>query len=96
MECHKEEMEARIKADAQDRNVMQENIELLIDPLDPYQHPDGLVNIVTGKVVVYPSVNVNNAIALGKTAIKSFENSWPDGFHDCEHYHSYMEEPQSW
>ena len=46
------------KADAQDRNALREKVELSVDPLDPGQHQDGLVNVVTGKVVVHPSVNV--------------------------------------
>ncbi|PIK51925.1 hypothetical protein BSL78_11180 [Apostichopus japonicus] len=79
---HKEEMPARIKADAQDRNTLHDKLELSIDPLDPEQHQDGLVNVVTGKVVVHPSVNVNNAVTLGENQMKTFEKSWPGGFHD--------------
>ena len=78
---HKEEMEAKFKADAKDRNVLQDNIGLFIDPLDPDQHQDGLVNVVPTKIVVHQSVNVNNSIALGKTALKAFEKSWPIGFY---------------
>ena len=62
---HKEEMPGRIKSDAHDRNALREKIELSIDALDPEQHQDGQVNVVTGKVVVHPSVNVNNAAILG-------------------------------
>ena len=65
---HKEEMPGRIKSDAQDRNVLREKIERSIDPLDPEQHKYVLVNGVTGKVVVHPSVNVNNAAILGENA----------------------------
>ena len=65
---HKEEMPGRIKSDAQDRNALREKIERSIDPLDPEQHQGGLVNVVTGKVVVHPSVNVNNAAILGENA----------------------------
>uniref|UniRef100_UPI00359005F2 uncharacterized protein n=1 Tax=Myxine glutinosa TaxID=7769 RepID=UPI00359005F2 len=79
---HKEEMPARIKADAQDRNALREKVELSIDPLDPDQHQYGLVNVVTGKVVVHPSVNVNNAVTLGENQMETFEKSWPGGFHD--------------
>ena len=58
-------MPGRIKSDAQDRNALRQNIELIIDHLDPEQHQDRLGNVVTGKVVVHPSVNVNNATILG-------------------------------
>uniref|UniRef100_UPI00358EAA80 uncharacterized protein n=1 Tax=Myxine glutinosa TaxID=7769 RepID=UPI00358EAA80 len=75
-------MPARIKADAQDRNALREKVELSIDPLDPEQHQDGLVNVVTGKVVVHPSVDVNNAVTLGENQMETFEKSWPGGFHD--------------
>ena len=79
---HKEEMPSGIKADAHERNALHEKLELVIDPLDPEQHKDGLLNAVTGKVVNHPSVNVNNAIMLGGKQMEKFEESWPDGFHD--------------
>ena len=40
---YKEEMPSRIKADAHDRNALHKNLELVIDPLDPEQHQDGLL-----------------------------------------------------
>ena len=67
---HKEEMPGRIKSDAQDRKALREKIELSMYTLDPEQHQDGLVNVVTGKVVVHPSVNVNNATILTVTRNK--------------------------
>ena len=57
-------------------------MELLIDHLDPELHQYGLVNVVTGKVVVHPSVKVNNAAILGENQIETSEKSWPGGFHD--------------
>ena len=75
-------MPGRIKSDAQGRNALREKIELGIDPLDPEQHQDGLVNVVTGKVVVHPSVNVNNAAILGENQMETFSKRWPGGFHD--------------
>ena len=63
---HKEEMPSRIKADTKDRETLREKLELIIDPLDPEQHQEGLANVVTGKVVCHSSVNVNNAIMVGK------------------------------
>ena len=79
---HKEEMPGRIKYDAQDRNTLSEKLELSIYPLDPEQHQDGLVNVVTGKVVIHPSVNSHNAAILGDNNMDTFEKSWPGGFHD--------------
>ena len=52
-----------------------------IDPLQNNELPSSIVNIVTGKVVVNPSVNVDS-VRLRKEQIKGFENSWPEGFHD--------------
>ena len=52
---HKAESTRRIKTDATDRNALKEKIDMSIDPLDSDQHPDdGLINIVTGKVVSDP------------------------------------------
>ena len=79
---HKEEMPGRIKCDAQDKNALREKIELSIYPLDPVQHQVGLVNVITGKVVVHTSVKVNNAAILGENQMETFEKSWPGGFHD--------------
>ena len=57
---HKEEMPSRIKADTEGIEILREKLELNIDPLDPEQHQEGLVNVVMGKVVCHSSVNVNN------------------------------------
>ena len=77
----KQEMPSRIKADTRDRETLMEKLERIIDSLDPEQH-QGLVNVVTRKVVCHSSVNVNNAIMVGKKQMETFEQSWPDGFHD--------------
>ena len=63
---HKEEMPSRTKADTKDRETLREKLELIIDPLDPEQHLEGLISVVMGKVVCHSSVNVNNAIMVGK------------------------------
>ena len=76
-------MPSRIKADIKDRETLREKLELIIDPLDPEQHQEGLMNVVTGKVVCHSSVNVNNAIMVGKKQMEAFEPSWPEGFHDA-------------
>ena len=75
-------MPSRIKAATKDRETLREKLELIIDPLDPEQHQEGLVNVVTGKVVCHSSVNVNNAIMVGKKQMETFEQNWPEGFHD--------------
>ena len=79
---HKEETAARIKGDDLDRKAPSDKLELCIDPLDPEQHPDGLMHIVTGQVVNQSSVKVDKAQLLGKIQMESFERSWPGGFHD--------------
>ena len=58
---HNEETAARIKGNDQDRKVLREKLELCIAPLDQEKHPEGLMNIVTGKVLNQPLVNVNTA-----------------------------------
>ena len=79
---HKEESKGRIKTDAADRNALKEKLGMSIDPLDPEQHPeDGLINVVTGKVVSDPKVNVDQAIAIGTSQMNSFEEGWPASFH---------------
>ena len=79
---HKEESKGRIKTDATDRNALKEKLDMSIDPLDPEQHPeDGLVNIVTGKVVSDPKVNVDQAITIATCEMNSFEAGWPASFH---------------
>ena len=74
---HKEETAAIIKGDDQDRKALRDKLELCKDPLDPEQHPDGLMNIVTGQVVNHSKVQL-----LEKIQMESFERSWPGGFHD--------------
>ena len=78
---HKEETDARIQSDATDRKNLSDKFELSIDPLSKSQ-PSGLVNIVTGQVINHSAINVDNAVELGKTQMQSFEQSWPDGFHN--------------
>ena len=47
---HKEENPARIRSDQKDRNSIRNKLEISIDPLDPTDHPDEIVNIVTGRI----------------------------------------------
>ena len=82
---HKEEMLCRNKSGAQDRNALREKIELSIYPLDPEQHQVGLVNVVTGKVVVvHTSVKVNNAAILGENGDIREKLAWWLSYHNKE------------
>ena len=47
---YKEEIPARIKSDAQDRRNILHKLQSCIDLMDPTNHPDELVNIVTRRV----------------------------------------------
>ena len=55
---HKEERPSRIKSDSQNRQKIQNKLEMSTDPLDPTDHADEIMNIVTGRIA--PSkVNVD-------------------------------------
>ncbi len=82
---HKEEMKARIGSDGKDRQLVREKLELCIDPIYSEQYPNGLVNIVTGKVVAHPAVNVENAVAIGQSQMDTFEKGWPASFYEPIH-----------
>ena len=62
---HKEERPHRIQADSVDREKLLEKLSAVIDPLDPSQHPDGLMNVVTGRIAP-EDVNVPLAVKLGR------------------------------
>ena len=47
---HKKEMPARKQADAVDREKLRKRLTTCIDPLQPENRPNGLVNIVTGRL----------------------------------------------
>ena len=44
--------------------------------LDPTDHTDAMVNIVSGKIVP-SSVTFDNAIKMGKVQMVHFEEDWP-------------------
>ena len=78
---HKEEMKGRINKHETDRSILRKKLEISIDIFDPSQHSkEGLVNIVTGKVITDPGVNVNDSSQIGKNKMKDFESSLPNGF----------------
>ena len=78
---HKEEVDWRMQVDSQDWRALCDKVEICIDPLDPVQHPMGLVNIATGRVVMHQSVNVENAVTIGKSQMELYEKGWPESFH---------------
>ena len=79
---HKEESVSCIKSDGIDRNNLRQKIRVCIDPLDSSQHPDGLVNIVTGQVINHASANVEQTVELGKHQMETFQKKLPDGFYE--------------
>ena len=77
---HKEEVKARIQADAKDRAGLRRKLDYCIDPMDSKEHPEGsIVNIVSGKLAP-ASVNVENAVMIGETMLEEYEKTWPEGF----------------
>ena len=48
---HKEEKPSRVKSDSIDCQKIHEKMSLSLDPLDPTDHPEGIINIVTGFIV---------------------------------------------
>ena len=78
---HKEEMPGRMLTDAKDREKLRTKLSTSIDPLQPSSHPDGLVNVVTGRIAP-AKVNAPFALEIGQAQMQEFENSWPKGFHD--------------
>ena len=45
---HKEKRPTQIKSEAQDRRNILHKLQPCIDPMDPTNHPDELINLVTG------------------------------------------------
>ena len=50
-----------------------------LNPLNPADHPDRGINTVTGRLGP-EKVNAPNAVEIGRTQMRSFEESWPEGF----------------
>lgn len=76
---HKEEGNARIEADSEDRIKIRKKLEMSIHPMQSDEHPEGVVNIVSGKISSN-LVNVDNAVTIGNKQMEMFECSWPEGF----------------
>ena len=54
---------------------------MCINPLDPEQHPETIINVVNG-MIGPSSVNVDKTIDIGIRQMKDFEKNLPDGFYD--------------
>ena len=81
MMTHKEEKPSCIHSDSQERQNIQDKLKTCIDPLDPADHPNGLVNIVTGRVVP-DIVNAGKSDEIGRAQMNAYQQSWPSGFND--------------
>lgn len=76
---HKEESKGRIAADKKDRLAIKTKLETCIDPLSPDAHPECLVNVVSGALAP-ASVNVEKAVAIGKSQLSKFQKDLPESF----------------
>ena len=77
---HKEEMPARKQSDAADREKLRERLTTCIDPSNPDDHPNHLVNVVSGKIAA-AAVNVDTATSVGTKMMIEYESQWPSSFH---------------
>ena len=78
---HKEEGDSRIMSDSVDRMKICDKLGTCIDPFDPEDHPEGLLNIVSGQISP-DLVNVDDAVKIGREQMSAYERSWPEGFND--------------
>ena len=69
---HKDEKPSRICSDSQDQQNIQDKLKTCIDPAD---HPNGLVNIVTGRVVP-DIVNAGKSVEIGRSQMNAYQQSW--------------------
>jgi len=69
----------RIRADNDDRKKLHVKVKSCIDPLDPSDHPAGIINVVTGRIAP-DNVTADKSVAIGQLQMTHFESSWPDGF----------------
>ena len=54
---------------------------MCIDPLDPEEHPETIINVVNG-MIGPSSVSVDKVIEVGTRQMKEFERKLPDGFYE--------------
>ena len=79
---HKEEMPARIKSDAKDREKVRRKLEQCIHPLDTKNQPKELVNVASGYINNDVSINVEEAVSIGCKQLRCFIEKLPQGFYD--------------
>ena len=72
---------ARISADQADREGLRKKLDMCIDPYDPEQHPETIINVVNG-MTGPSSVNVDKTIEAGTRHMKEFERKLTDGFYE--------------
>ena len=83
LDKHKEEMKGRMISDANDRSKIRLKLKQSVDPLAPSTHnKDSLIHIVSGRLITEDTVNVDNALSIGKQAMKDYESKWPESFYD--------------
>ena len=79
---HKEELKSRIAADEVDRIKLRNMLNTCVHPLAYADHnPEELINIFSGQISS-DKVNVPCAIEIGRNEMITFEESWPDSFHE--------------
>ena len=59
---------------------MRERLTTCIDTLHPDDHPNHLVNVVSGKIAA-AAVNVDTATIVGTKMMNKYESQWPSSFH---------------
>lgn len=62
--------------------ALREKLAVCIYPLNPNEHPRGIINTVTGEVIRNESINVDQATELGNKQQEAFEAGWPKSFHE--------------
>ena len=66
MSNSKAETPGRIASDARDRESIREKLTLCVIILKPADHPNKVLNIVTGEIAAPVKVNVDNANSIGQ------------------------------
>ena len=82
---HKEESAARKGSDQADKMKIQTKLSQMIHPLKPENHDDQLTNIASGYICQDQSVNVDNAVEIGKQMEEEFSTNLPEGFYSTIH-----------
>ncbi|KAK2143212.1 hypothetical protein LSH36_865g00000 [Paralvinella palmiformis] len=74
-------MPHRIRADNKDNAKLRAIIKIAIEPLDPHEHPPGIINIVRGRIAT-DNRTVDQSVTIGHQQMVEFASSWPEGFHN--------------